>query len=129
MPDVLCMHHSGIRCGMPPGCVLGVSPLESYEGNSWLWKSQPEGPRPDRLAEERALYILTAAGPRTIAAYRLELLSISVAKIWPIPPLVRDVLPGPHVVGLAEIDERLIWLVDPKRFRPPASIPGRERLG
>ena len=125
MPDVLCMHHSGIRCGMPPGCVLGVSPLESYEGNAWLWKSQKDGQRPARVGEERALYIVTAAGPRTISAYGLELLSISAARIWPIPSLVRDVLPGPHVVGLAEIDERLIWLVDPKRFRPSDSTPDR----
>jgi hypothetical protein len=123
MPDVLCLLHRGIRCGMPPRCVLGISPLESYDGSASLWERRERSAGAGAVAEERALYILTKGGPRTIAASSVGLLSISTVKIWAIPPLVRRLLPEPHVVGLAEIEDGLIWLVDPKRFQPSDSEP------
>ncbi len=121
MPDVLCMYHGGIQCGLPPASVIAVSPVEEHRGDAWLWMMRPGVTSAEEDAEVRALCILTARGPRTIVAFGLELLSITEVRIWRIPPLVRELLPDPHVVGLAEIDEGLIWLVDPERFHPADS--------
>jgi hypothetical protein len=41
--------------------------------------------------------------------------------IWRLPPLLRGLTAGSHVVGVAEIDGELAWLVDVKKFFPTSS--------
>lgn len=73
----------------------------------------------ERFSGERRLRVLTARGPRWIRAAQVELLSIPSVKIWPVPPFLHELMDLSHVVGVAEVKAGLIWLVDPKRFRPP----------
>jgi chemotaxis signal transduction protein len=41
--------------------------------------------------------------------------------IWRLPPLLRGLMTTNHVVGVAEIDGELAWLVDARRFFPTSS--------
>ena len=88
-----------------------------------LWDNpgslEPRGPN----AEERVFQVTTAAGPRWIWGSNAKLQSVPAANVWALSPLLRDLVPLPHIVGVAEIAGDLVWLVDPTRFSPsPAEV-------
>jgi hypothetical protein len=67
--------------------------------------------------------VTTAVGPRWIWGSKAKLHSIPAANVWPLSPLLRELVPLPHIVGVAEIAGDLVWLVDPTRFYPlPAEV-------
>lgn len=115
MTDVVCISHEGIRCALPSRQVIAAGAKSVAGTPVRLW---------DRIGDnasagaERVLDIATAAGPRAIEGRDIALVSLPEKNIKAIPPLLRDLLPLPHVVGVAELGEELIWLVDAKRFFP-----------
>jgi hypothetical protein len=123
VPEVLCLSHQGVRCGMPPRRVLGADSAASSEKAVWLWHRpgslEPQAPNP----QERIFQVATAVGPRWIRGSNAKLHSVSAAKVWVLSPLLRDLVPMVHIVGVAEIEGDLVWLVDPTRFEPqPAEL-------
>ena len=118
MPEVLCLSHQGIRCGMPPRWIMGAVDSSPNEAAVCLWRGPdsvgPLVPSP----EQRAFQLSTALGPRWIWGSDAQLCSVSAAKLWLLPPLLRKLVPSPRLVGVAEIAGDRVWLVDPTRFRP-----------
>ena len=66
----------------------------------------------------RALRVATADGPRWIRCADAHLVWVSKLMMWRLPPLLQGLMTASHVVGVAEIDSELVWLVDVKRFFP-----------
>jgi hypothetical protein len=62
--------------------------------------------------------VTTVDGPLWINGSNPTLHSVPAVDIWRLTPLLRELLPLPHVVGIAEIKGELVWLVDPTRFSP-----------
>ncbi len=123
MPEVLCLSHQGIRCGMPPRWIMGAVESSPNEAPVCLWRGPASVARLVPNPEQRAFQLSTALGPRWIWGSDARLCSVSAAKLWPLPPLLRELVPLPHLVGVAEIAGDLVWLVDPTRFRPvPAEV-------
>ncbi len=116
MPEILCLSHQGVRCGMPPRQIMGAEKSSAKEAAVCLWPDRASLAPPS--AEQRAFQVFTAVGPRWIWGSNAQLCSVPAADIWPLPPLLRELLPLPHLVGVAEIAGDLVWLVDPTRFRP-----------
>lgn len=117
MPEVLCISHEGIRCGILPRRILTAKDVSTAEFFVVLW-TQRTPRRATANETELALRIVTADGPRWIRGSNALLMSIPQSSVSPIPPRLREVL-RPHVVGLAEVDSQLVWLVNPTRFNPP----------
>ncbi len=101
---------------MPPRRVLGADKASPGEKTVWLWNRPPEA-RP-ATPDERVFQVTTAAGPRWIWGSNAKLHSVPAANIWALSPLLRELVPLPHIVGVAEIAGDLVWLVDPTRFSP-----------
>ena len=118
MPEVLSMSHRGIRCAIPPSHVIGAVPPDASESFVDFWAATASQ---DSAHAERALRVVTANGPRWIRCTDAHLVWISELMIWRLPPLLRELTTASHVVGVAEIDGELSWLVDVKKFFPTSS--------
>ena len=118
MPEVLSMSHGGIRCAIPPSHVIGAESSGPSDGFVAFWPANA-GQDSDRI--ERALRVATADGPRWIRCADAHLVWVSEVMIWRLPPLLRGLMTASHVVGIAEIDNELAWLVNVKRFFPTSS--------
>ncbi|XXX78423.1 hypothetical protein WMF30_06590 [Sorangium sp. So ce134] len=133
MGAVVAMLHAGVRCAFPAQQVLlaeggpAPGPGESLWGGPAL--EPGEGPRgdagPDRAATAaraatepatRTVRLSTGGGARAIACARPRLVEVDRARVWPLPELLAEILAMPHVVGLAEIDGALHWVVDARRL-------------
>lgn len=116
MAEIICITHRGIRCGIPSRQILGADPIVAAMALMELW----DGPRAASApgsAEERALRVLTPEGPRWICGEHVVLSLVPRRHIHPLPPVLRDFVCLPHLVGLAEVEGSLTWLVDTTRFR------------
>jgi hypothetical protein len=116
MPDVVRLVHAGIACGLSTHHVIAAESTGHEEVLVRLWEYSGDS---SPLDDARTLFVQTAGGPRAIRATRVALTAIERTQIHALPALLRELVPLPHVVGLAEIDDQLIWLVDTKRFHPP----------
>lgn len=100
--------------------------VELWEGPDELegdWDSEESG------IGERSLNIRTANGSCWICGEQVATASVSSHQVRPLPPLLREIVTFPYVVGLADLcsagrarDGELIWLVDPLRFLPGSAL-------
>ncbi len=81
-----------------------------------LWDA-PAAASARASTEERALRVLTSEGTRWISCEHVMLFAVPKKHIHPLPPVLRDFVQLPHLVGLAEVEGFLTWLVDTTRFR------------
>ena len=117
MAEVMFMYHQGCRCAMPSGQVLGAAggPAAEERTAVSLWNVADSG---SDSSEDRLLEVLTAAGPRWLRCSQIRPARLAPDAVWQLPPLLRDVMGLAHVVGLAELEDELLWLVDLRRFAP-----------
>lgn len=108
MTQVVLLSHGGVPCALPATQVVGglgaeVPPIQLFE--------RPEtDPR-------RTLVVETPGGPRTVACAEARFASLDEeATLLPVPPLLAGRMNLPHVVGLADTEGRLRWLVDLDRW-------------
>ena len=112
------MSHMGLDCALPSHQVLSAAAAAAPGGvpEARLWAPSSED------SDYRLLEVQTSAGPRCLRCGGVKLGKLAREALWPLPPLLRDILGLPHVVGLAEVDGRVVWLVDLKRFRPETEL-------
>jgi hypothetical protein len=123
VPEILCLSHQGVRCGMPPRRVVGAEKSTSGVKAVLLWRNSGSHETQPPKPHDRVFLVTTAGGPHWIHGSNPKLHSVSSAKVSGLSPLLRDLVPLLHIVGMAEIEGDLVWLVDPTRFRPqPADI-------
>lgn len=115
MAKVLCLTHRGVRCCLPAERVLNAEQGQPRESTVSLWDGGEE-----RILGlgERSLQVETADGPRWLRGSAVRPVSVAAAQVQRLTPLLKDFLTLPHVVGLAALDEELVWLVEPLRFSP-----------
>lgn len=113
MSKVLCLTHRGVRCCVPAGRVLTAEQAQAHEQAIDFWDG--EAPTTAALGE-RSLRVETADGPRWLWASGVQAVSITAEQIQKLTPVLRGLLTLPHVVGLAALDQELVWLVEPLRF-------------
>ncbi|WP_437939007.1 hypothetical protein [Sorangium sp. So ce341] len=130
MGAVIAMLHAGVRCAVPAQQVLLAEGDPSPEPGACLWGDPaPEpgaclwgDPAPGRAAgaapepAARTVRLSTGGTPRAIACARPRLVEVDRERVWPLPELLAEILALPHVVGLAEIDGALHWVVDARRL-------------
>jgi hypothetical protein len=127
MVELLSLSHAGVRCALPSRQVVAAEEAADTQACVSFWK--PQGRRetsvdPRETAEGpsgsagRALRIVSADGPAWIHAREAHLVSVPSGQIYEITPVLRQTLRLTHVVGLAEINGELLWLVDARRFHP-----------
>ncbi|MBN1605480.1 MAG: hypothetical protein JW940_02550 [Polyangiaceae bacterium] len=117
----MCLSHQGVRCGIPPRRILGASKGSGSEQVVCLWRRADSVQRGSPNAEERVFQLATIDGPRWIRGSNPTLCSVPAVDVCRLTPLLRELVPLPHVVGVAEIAGDLVWLVDPTRFSPVAA--------
>ncbi|MBN2195528.1 MAG: hypothetical protein JW751_22100 [Polyangiaceae bacterium] len=125
MSDVLLLSHLGIRCAVPSRQVIGAEewagghdPIELWPLEYWPAGLPEPPPQMDRLIE-----VQTGVGPKFLRCSQVRLGRIAPTSVWQLSPLLEDALDLPHVVGLAELDDALLWLVDLQRFNPRSEKP------
>jgi hypothetical protein len=67
---------------------------------------------------ERALCVTTAKGPRWIRCSDVQLVKLETSQLRELSPVLRTMIRLSHIVGMAELEGGLIWLVDASRFDP-----------
>jgi hypothetical protein len=120
LPDLLCLSHQGVRCGIPLRRILAADRASASEDAVCLWRRTVALELDAPHTEERAFQLTTGEGPRWIRGSSPTLHSVPSVDVWRLTPLLRELIPLPHVVGVAEIAGTLVWLVDPTRFSPVA---------
>ena len=121
MPDVVFISHFGVRCALPSRQVVGAEQLQSQNEPISLWQGSPTVAD---AADDRLIEVSTGAGTKCVSCHRVRMGRLASALVWHLPPLLKDVLSLPHVVGVAEVERELVWLVDLTRFAP--SRPGSQ---
>ncbi len=118
MREVTLVSHLGLDCALPSHQVLtaAAAGAASDVPEAYLWP-----PHSDE-ADYRLLEVQTASGRRRLRCANVKLGTLTRENLWAIPRLLQDILQLPHVVGLAEIGNRAIWLVDLKRFHPSTEL-------
>ncbi len=133
MSKILCLSHRGIRCGIPVDRVLDARQRRAEEEHVDLWEGASDPVPVSHEVEsglgERSLNIRTAGGACWISGEQVATASVSSHQVRPLPPLLREIVTFPYVVGLADLrsdgrtrDGELIWLVDPLRFLPGSAL-------
>jgi hypothetical protein len=79
---------------------------------------------------------MTADGLKLLHVTQPVLEQVDANRVFGVSAALRQFLPLPHVVGVAEVEEELVWLVDARRLRssseghghrmPPAEPEGRD---
>jgi len=115
MAEVVFISHLGVRCALPSRQVLGAEQQLSQNEPVSLWQGSPTA---RDAADDRLIEVSTASGARRVSCHRVRMGRLGSASVWHLPPVLKDVLSLPHVVGLAEVDQELVWLVDLNRFVP-----------
>lgn len=115
MGAVVAMLHAGLRCALPAQQVLSAEPGPAPERGARLWEgvSLEGAPRP---ADTRCVRVATGRGSARIGCARPRLLELDRERVWPLPELLADLLGMPHIVGIAEIEGALHWVVDARRI-------------
>lgn len=109
------MLHAGLRCAFPAQQVLLAEDGPAPERGACLWADAG----PDRAAPEpatRSVRLSTGGGSLSIPCACPRLVEVDREHVWPLPELLAEILAMPHVVGLAEIDGALHWVVDARRL-------------
>ncbi len=109
MTQVVLLSHGGVPCALPAAQVVGglggdVPAIQLFE------RAEAE-PR-------RTLVVDTPRGARAVACAeaRFAELDEETTTLLAVPPLLAARMNLPHVVGLAETEGRLRWLVDLDRW-------------
>jgi hypothetical protein len=134
MSKILCLSHHGIRCGIPVDRVLDARQRRAEDELVDLWDGADDLETDWSITEEsgvseRSLNIRTADGARWIRGEQVATASVASHQVRPLPPLLREIVTLPYVVGLADLrsggrtrEGELIWLVDPLRFLPGSAL-------
>lgn len=134
MSKVLCFSHHGIRCGVPVDRVIEARQRRGEVAHVDLWEPGEALPGREVAVEERglgdrSLNLRTANGACWVSGEHVETVSVASHQVRALPPLLREIVTFPYVVGLAELgpgertrDGELIWLVDPLRFSPGSAL-------
>lgn len=115
MGAVVAMLHAGLRCAFPAQQVLLAEGGPAPERGACLWGNAG----PHRAAPEpatRSVRLSTGGGALTIPCAFPRLVEVDREHVWPLPELLAEILAMPHVVGLAEIDGALHWVIDAHRL-------------
>ena len=115
MPEVLFFSHLGVRCALPSWQVLAAEAEQGQDEPVSLWNGARSAAEAN---DDRLIEVSTASGARWLSCSRVRLGRLTADSVWQLSPLLRDVVGLPHVVGLAERENELLWLVDLKRFAP-----------
>lgn len=115
MGAVVAMIHAGLRCAFPAQQVLFAEPGPAPERAARLWEDAgPEGAA--RSAATRSVRVATGRGAQQIGCARPRLVELDRERVWPLPEVLSELLGMPHVVGIAEIEGALHWVVDARRI-------------
>ncbi|WP_437968786.1 hypothetical protein WMF04_05595 [Sorangium sp. So ce260] len=118
MGAVVAMLHDGLRCAFPARQVLLAGGDPGPERGACLWGSA-DPHRAARAAPEaatRSVRLSTGSGALEIPCAGPRLVEVDREHVWPLPELLAEILAMPHVVGLAEIDGALHWVIDARRL-------------
>ena len=116
--NVLLAEHRGLACALPARQIVGAA-FAAHEEEIALWPEESGGWRETGTSgqgDERWLLVATPTGPRPLRCQRPRLLTIGSGAPSRLSPILREVLALPHVVGWAELDGELVWLVDLMRW-------------
>lgn len=110
--QVVRVTHRGIDCLLPASQIVQATEDASDDAPEvTLWA----GDEPERSASRR-LEVRTADGMGVLSCSAPALLELPGGAAHPLPPILRDGMGLPFVVGWAELDETLVWLVDLMRW-------------
>ena len=113
MVEVVSCWHAGVHCALPSKQVVQVSSSEPSQMQ--LWDAVGGAAMADA---ERSLGVLTPTGPLWLRVTQPVIHLLDRQQLFAVPQALRDFLPLPHVVGVAELNDELLWLVDTRRLPP-----------
>lgn len=119
MGAVVAMLHAGLRCAFPAQQVLLAEGGPAPERGACLWEDAGGNADPHRAAPgpaTRSVRLSTGGGALAIPCAYPRLVEVDREHVWPLPELLAEILAMPHVVGLAEIDGALHWVIDAHRL-------------
>lgn len=117
MSSVLSFLHRGVRAAIPAAQAAQVRDSE-------LVRSELVSLWPGTACEEqRQLCVRGERGPLWLACEDLSLCELESATVVPLSKLLRGLLCElPHVVGLATLQGKVVWLVDVCRLPVQAEV-------
>ena len=113
MVEILSFRHAGVRCAVPSGQVLLIRRADDQAGSVALWAAVGV---PETCLSSRVIQVMTPDGPAELHAGDPMLSQVDASRIFGLPALLRAWLPLPHVVGLADVQDEMVWLVDARRL-------------
>jgi hypothetical protein len=106
---VLTTMHAGVRCVFPVHQVILAEGGDEAGGNTVLWPN----PMPEEvMTMKRTLRVSTSQGTQSITCSRPRLSELTEEHIFELPGMLEDILNMPYVVGIAEIEGALHWVID-----------------
>lgn len=110
MSHVVVLEHIGVRCAIPAAQVVrGQRAAEEPEIRLWDGAAR-------RPAGERTLVVDTPLGARRLSCADARFVWLDEEPMVELPELLREALRLPHVVGVSESGDALLWLVDLHRW-------------
>jgi hypothetical protein len=110
--EVLRLRHRGIECAVPAYQVVRAAEEWPEDTSMQLWRGHGDE-EPDRC-----LIVNTKVGERALVCSSPVLAELPSGAANRVSPLLKEAMGLPHVVGWAELNEDLVWLVDLMRWSP-----------
>ena len=111
--EILSFRHAGVRCAVPSAQVLAIRRGGDPASTLALWESVGA---PESSELPRVLQVMTPAGPVEIEAGDPILSRVESSRVFALPALLRTWLILPYVVGIADLQDEMVWLVDARRL-------------
>jgi len=113
--EVVFFVHQGVEAAVPAHQVLGaLTGGTDTDPTISLWTTL----KADISPEERVLEVVTGDGSGRVGCSQVRLGWLAPDELRQLPPILRALLPFPHLVGVATRNGNTFWLVDLKRCRP-----------
>lgn len=113
------LRHEGFVCAIPVDRV-SVADRELTESQVVLrlWPAGAAASSSERAAAgfARHLCVATPRGDRWLEGRQMAVRVLDAGTVWQLPEVVRAALRMPYVVGLAQVDGGLAWVIDPERL-------------
>ncbi len=110
MSAVVLIAHAGVPCALPSAQVLAGAKTELDEIRLF---DRPE------LRAHRQLVVETAVGRRRLACSAARLTDLRGAHLAAVPAMLLEPLALPHVVGISDGPDGIVWLIDLGRWEDP----------
>lgn len=119
----MAMLHAGVRCALPARQVLFAETGRAETGRAETGRAPDHSvclwadPSPERaMPASHRVRLSTGSGAEWLDCASPRLVELDRERVWALPDFLVQILDMPCLIGLAEIEGNLHWVVDAHRL-------------